>query len=53
MEVLKLLVELVGHVVWPLTVVVIAFAFRKQLIAKVVGLRKVSHGKTLLEFVAE
>jgi hypothetical protein len=53
MELLKLLVEFVGHIIWPLTVVVIAVAFRKPIIAKLVGLRKVTHGKTFLEFAAE
>lgn len=54
MDLLKLFVEsyvqLIGHIAWPLAIVVILFIFRKPIMNKLQGLIKASKGDTSLEF---
>ena len=45
-------VQFIGHIAWPLLIMAILFIFRKPIAEKIRGLKKVSKGDTIAEFIA-
>lgn len=43
--------QIIGHIAWPLTVLIVLFIFRKPTAEKLRGLKKFSKGQAIAEFM--